>query len=77
MKKKNIAVVTGASSGIGQAVSRKLCEAGYEVYGFGREFEKKEGIRHGRLQKKSRRGFIRLSVIFWRKIPCFKSLNRL
>ncbi len=45
MKKKNIAVVTGASSGIGQAVSRKLCEAGYEVYGFGREFEKKEGIR--------------------------------
>jgi NADP-dependent 3-hydroxy acid dehydrogenase YdfG len=30
--------VTGASSGIGLAISRVLCETGYEVYGFGREF---------------------------------------
>ena len=29
------AIVTGASSGIGLAISRVLCEKGYEVYGFG------------------------------------------
>jgi short-subunit dehydrogenase len=43
--KKNFyksAVVTGASSGIGLAVSRVLCEIGYEVYGFGREFPGEE-----------------------------------
>ena len=27
------AIVTGASSGIGLAISRVLCEKGYEVYG--------------------------------------------
>jgi short-subunit dehydrogenase len=32
------AVVTGASSGIGLAISRELCGMGYEVYGFGRDF---------------------------------------
>lgn len=32
------AIVTGASSGIGLAVSRVLCEMGYEVFGFGRDF---------------------------------------
>ena len=32
------AIVTGASSGIGLAISRVLCEKGYEVYGFGRDF---------------------------------------
>jgi short-subunit dehydrogenase len=34
--------VTGASSGIGLAISRVLCETGYEVYGFGREFSGEE-----------------------------------
>ena len=34
------AIVTGASSGIGYAISRKLCEMGYEVYGLGRDFSK-------------------------------------
>lgn len=34
------AIVTGASSGIGAAISRRLCELGYEVFGFGRNFEK-------------------------------------
>lgn len=36
--RKKTAVVTGASSGIGLAISRVLCELGYEVYGFGRDF---------------------------------------
>lgn len=35
------AIVTGASSGIGAAVAGRLCELGYEVFGFGRDFEKK------------------------------------
>lgn len=34
------AIVTGASSGIGCAISRILCELGYEVFGFGRNFDK-------------------------------------
>lgn len=36
------AIVTGASSGIGYAISGKLCELGYQVFGFGRNFEKTE-----------------------------------
>lgn len=36
------AIVTGASSGIGYAVSRKLSELGYEVFGIGRDFGKAE-----------------------------------
>jgi short-subunit dehydrogenase len=32
------AIVTGASSGIGLAISRMLCEKGYQVFGFGRNF---------------------------------------
>lgn len=32
------AIVTGASSGIGYAISRKLGELGYEVFGIGRDF---------------------------------------
>lgn len=39
---KKAAIVTGASSGIGYAISRKLCELGYQVFGFGRNFEKAE-----------------------------------
>lgn len=37
---KRAAVVTGASSGIGCAISRKLCGLGYEVFGLGRDFGK-------------------------------------
>lgn len=39
---KKGAVVTGASSGIGLAVSRMLCQLGYEVYGLGRDFQRDE-----------------------------------
>lgn len=35
-----IAIVTGASCGIGLAISERLCKLGYEVHGFGRNFEK-------------------------------------
>ncbi|MDE7238139.1 MAG: SDR family oxidoreductase [Lachnospiraceae bacterium] len=38
--KKKAAIVTGASSGIGYAISQKLSALGYEVFGFGRDFEK-------------------------------------
>ena len=34
----NIAIVTGASSGIGAAISARLCKMGYEVFGIGRSF---------------------------------------
>lgn len=36
--RRRAAIVTGASSGIGREISRLLCELGYEVYGFGRNF---------------------------------------
>ncbi|MBR1740346.1 MAG: SDR family oxidoreductase [Lachnospiraceae bacterium] len=36
---KRTAIVTGASSGIGESISRLLCEMDYEVFGFGRNFE--------------------------------------
>lgn len=39
---KGAAVVTGASSGIGYAISKKLMVLGYEVFGFGRDFGKTE-----------------------------------
>ena len=35
------AIVTGASSGIGRAVSEKLCVLGYDVFGIGRRFDSK------------------------------------
>ncbi len=36
--KQAVAVVTGASSGIGRAISQMLLQKGYVVYGFGRHF---------------------------------------
>lgn len=39
---KKTAIVTGASSGIGYAVSKRLSALGYEVFGFGRDFGKAE-----------------------------------
>ena len=37
------AVVTGSSSGIGLALSRMLVKNGYEVFGFGRNFQRTAG----------------------------------
>ena len=48
-KNAKAAIVTGASSGIGWAVSRTLCEMGYQVFGIGRDFSAhagEEGIEH-------------------------------
>lgn len=39
-EKNKAAIVTGASSGIGLAISCTLCRLGYEVYGFGRDFSR-------------------------------------
>ncbi|MCI9203766.1 MAG: SDR family oxidoreductase [Lachnospiraceae bacterium] len=38
--KKDTAIVTGASSGIGLEISKVLCRLGYEVFGIGRNFDK-------------------------------------
>jgi len=35
---KKVALVTGASSGIGRAIGARLLALGYEVYGIGRQF---------------------------------------
>lgn len=40
--KKKTAIVTGASSGIGLEISKTICRMGYEVFGFGRNFEREE-----------------------------------
>lgn len=43
--KNKIAVVTGASSGLGEAVARKLVEKGATVYGLARNTEKLENLK--------------------------------
>ena len=40
MNKKKVALVTGASSGIGEATARLLAKSGYMVYGVARRIEK-------------------------------------
>ena len=37
-RENETAIVTGASSGIGAAISARLCKMGYEVFGIGRSF---------------------------------------
>jgi short-subunit dehydrogenase len=45
MISKKIALVTGASSGIGEATARLLAESGYTVYGAARRVEKMEHLK--------------------------------
>ena len=42
----NLALITGASSGIGQAIAKQLLDAGWEVYGIGRSFHEDTMISH-------------------------------
>ena len=44
MSETSKAIVTGASSGIGRAICKELCELGYEVYGIGRDFSREENL---------------------------------
>ncbi len=52
-----IAIVTGASSGIGEAISKALCEKGYEVYGFGRAFREDSVLFQEEFIRKSKGSF--------------------
>ena len=44
MDSKKIAIVTGASSGIGLAISKKLISLGYTVHGIGRDFSNAKSL---------------------------------
>ena len=46
MNKKNIALVTGASSGIGEALSRELVKRGWSVIGLARSLDKLTNIQN-------------------------------
>ena len=45
--KKDTAIVTGASSGIGLEISKVLCRLGYEVFGIGRNIDKDNRVFRG------------------------------
>lgn len=46
MNKRNIALVTGASSGIGEALTRELISKGWVVVGIARRIEKLNAIKN-------------------------------
>ena len=41
---RKAAIVTGASSGIGEAIAERLLQMGYEVYGIGRHFDNERNM---------------------------------
>ena len=60
MKTNNLLLVTGASSGIGREISRKLCKEGYEVILASRSKEKLYSL-HNQLKKEGYKSHV---------IPC-------
>ena len=64
---KKTAIVTGASSGIGYAVSKTLSALGYELYGFGRNFKNTDWNTMDNAQ---------LSVIYWIQTGYVQNSNK-
>lgn len=46
MKSKNLALITGASSGIGEALSRELVRRGWDVIGIARSKDRLESLQN-------------------------------
>ena len=65
-----IAVVTGASSGIGYAISKMLSEEGYKVYGIGRVFQGDVSFFEERISMD-----IRDTDILLKKLSAFKQVD--
>ena len=64
------AIVTGASSGIGNAISRMLAENGYKVYGIGRVFDEADTFFEERISMD-----IRDTDILLKKLSSFKKID--
>ena len=76
MNKQNIALVTGASSGIGEALTRELISKDWIVIGIARRIEKLNALKNEMGPSSSllyaifqtRLIFVKLAKIFWIKV---------